>query len=55
MLPVEILEALRDVAQEVLDEEAGKDEQFATILASQRAFSEIYGYWKRMGFLPRDF
>jgi len=51
----EILLALRDVATEVLDEEADKDENFATILASQREFSEIYGYWKRMGYLPRDF
>jgi TRAP-type mannitol/chloroaromatic compound transport system substrate-binding protein len=55
MLPLEILEALRDVAEEVLDEEASKDEQFAKILASQREFSETFGYWKRMGFLPRDF
>jgi TRAP-type mannitol/chloroaromatic compound transport system substrate-binding protein len=54
-LPREMLEALRDVAQEVLDEEASKDEHFAKILASQRAFSETYGYWKRKGFLPRDF
>jgi len=54
-LPMDILEALREVAEEVLDEEAGKDEHFAKILASQRAFSESYGYWKRMGFLPRDF
>ena len=54
-LPLEMLEALRDVTQEVLDEEAGKDEHFAKILASQRAFSETYGYWKRKGFLPRDF
>ncbi len=51
----EILLALRDVATEVLDEEASKDENFATILASQREFSEIYGYWKRIGYLPRDF
>lgn len=51
----EILLALRDVATEVLDEEADKDENFATILASQREFSEIYGYWKRIGYLPRDF
>ncbi len=51
----EILLALRDVATEVLDEEADKDEDFATILASQREFSEIYGYWKRIGYLPRDF
>lgn len=54
-LPRDMLEALRDVATEVLDEEAQKDEHFARILASQRAFSETYGYWKRKGYLPRDF
>lgn len=54
-LPLEILEALRDIAHDVLDEEAAKDKHFAKILASQRAFSETYGYWKRIGFLPRDF
>lgn len=54
-LPVDILEELRRVAREVLDEEAAGDEHFASILASQRAFSESYGYWKRKGYLPRDF
>ena len=54
-LPMEILEELRVVAQEVLDEEASKDAHFAKILASQRKFSETYGYWKRKGYLPRDF
>ena len=49
------LEALREVATEVLDEEAARDEHFARILASQRAFSDTYGYWKRKGYLPRDF
>jgi len=55
ILPREILYALRDVATEVLDEEAGRDDNFARILASQRAFSDTYGYWKRTGYLPRDF
>ena len=54
-LPREMLEALRDVATEILDEEAAKNEWFATILASQREFSDTYGYWKRKGYLPRDF
>ncbi len=54
-LPVELLEQLREVAQEVLDEEAANDEHFARILASQREFSENYRYWKTKGYLPRDF
>jgi len=54
-LPMPLLEELRRVAIEVLDEEAAKDAHFAEILASQRAFSESYGYWKRKAYLPRDF
>jgi TRAP-type mannitol/chloroaromatic compound transport system substrate-binding protein len=54
-LPDEILQELRTVAIEVLDEEAEKDEQFARILQSQREFSAIYRHWKTKGYLPRDF
>ena len=54
-LPDEILLELRKVAVDVLDEEAANDEHFRRILESQRAFSESYGYWKRKGYLPRDF
>jgi TRAP-type mannitol/chloroaromatic compound transport system substrate-binding protein len=54
-LSPELLTELRRVANEVLDEEAANDEHFARILASQRAFSEVYGYWKRKAYLPRDF
>ena len=54
-LPDDILQELRKVAVEVLDEEAANDPHFARILESQRAFSETYGYWKRKGYLPRDF
>ena len=54
-LPVELLEELRKVAVEVLDEEAANDEHFARILESQRSFSENYGHWKRKAYLPRDF
>jgi TRAP-type mannitol/chloroaromatic compound transport system substrate-binding protein len=55
VLPTEILEQLRDVTQEVLDEEAAKDEHFAEILKSQREFSATYRYWKTKGYLPRSF
>lgn len=54
-LPLDVLETLRAEAKVVLDEEAAKDEHFARILQSQREFSETYGYWKRKGYLPRDF
>lgn len=55
VLPNEILEELRTITQQVLDEEAARDEHFATILKSQREFSEIYRYWKTKGYLPRSF
>jgi TRAP-type mannitol/chloroaromatic compound transport system substrate-binding protein len=54
-LPLDVLETLRAEAQVVLDEEADGDAHFARILRSQREFSETYGYWKRKGYLPRDF
>jgi TRAP-type mannitol/chloroaromatic compound transport system substrate-binding protein len=55
VLPMEILEELRTITQEVLDEEAARDEHFAKILASQREFSATYRYWKTKGYLPRSF
>lgn len=54
-LPDDILLELRRVSQEVLDEEAEKDEHFAEILQSQREFSATYNYWKTKGYLPRSF
>lgn len=54
-LPDALLQRLREVSIEVLDEEAARDEHFARILASQREFSANYGYWKRKAYLPRDF
>jgi TRAP-type mannitol/chloroaromatic compound transport system substrate-binding protein len=55
MLSTEILKELQAITQEVLDEEAGKDEHFAKILKSQREFSALYRYWKTKGYLPRSF
>ncbi|NBC33730.1 MAG: C4-dicarboxylate ABC transporter, partial [Alphaproteobacteria bacterium] len=54
-LPQEILYELYDVTQQVLEEEAAADEDFARVLESQRAFREDYNYWKTLGYLPRDF
>jgi TRAP-type mannitol/chloroaromatic compound transport system substrate-binding protein len=55
VLPTDILEELRAVTREVLDEEAANDEQFAAILRSQREFSATYRHWKTKGYLPRSF
>jgi len=55
ILSDEILEKLRSVTREVLDEEAAKDVDFAKILQSQREFSATYRYWKIRGYLPRSF
>ncbi len=54
-LPEPLLRELNRVSDEVLAEEADKNEAFATILASQRAFKESYQHWKRLAYLPRDF
>ena len=53
-LPLEILEALQEVTEQVLDEEAEKDPWFARVLQSQREFSETYNLWKRKAFLPPE-
>lgn len=54
-LPEPLLRQLRDVAEQVLDDEAAANEEFARILASQRAFRDSYEVWKRLAYLPRDF
>jgi TRAP-type mannitol/chloroaromatic compound transport system substrate-binding protein len=54
-LPEALLRELEAVSQDVLEEEAAKDADFAEILASQRAFRETYAHWKSRAYLPRDF
>ena len=54
-LPTEILRELERVTERVLEEEAAKDEDFATILRSQRAYRAEYAHWKALAYLPRDF
>jgi TRAP-type mannitol/chloroaromatic compound transport system substrate-binding protein len=51
----EILRKLQVTAQEVLQEEAGKDADFNTIYQSQLKFRETYQFWKKRAYLPRDF
>ena len=55
ILPEALLRELNRVADEILDEEAAKDKDFAEILASQRAFRNSYAQWKSRAYLPRDF
>jgi TRAP-type mannitol/chloroaromatic compound transport system substrate-binding protein len=50
----ELLDVLREVADQVLDAEAAADADFAAILASQRAFRRDYAVWRRIAYLPVD-
>jgi TRAP-type mannitol/chloroaromatic compound transport system substrate-binding protein len=54
-LPEPLLRELNRVSNDVLQEEANKNESFAKILASQRTFKQNYQHWKRLAYLPRDF
>ena len=53
--PDAILQELRAVTQEVLAEEAARDEDFARIWLSQKRFQAQYQHWKRNAYLRRDF
>lgn len=55
ILPEPLLRELQRVSEEVLEEEAARDADFALILASQRAFRAEYAQWKSRAYLPRDF
>ncbi|HEU0203669.1 MAG TPA: TRAP transporter substrate-binding protein [Burkholderiaceae bacterium] len=54
-LPEPLLRELSKANDDVLAEEAGKDEMFKKILSSQKAFSASYRPWKSLGYLPRSF
>lgn len=53
--PDAILRELKAVTEEVLQEEAENDEDFARIWASQKRFQASYQHWKRNAYLDRDF
>jgi TRAP-type mannitol/chloroaromatic compound transport system substrate-binding protein len=55
ILPEPLLRELNKVSDQILEEEANKDADFAEILASQRAFRAQYAEWKSRAYLPRDF
>lgn len=54
-LPEDLLRELNRVSDEVLEEEAAKNADFAAILQSQKSFETEYQHWKRLAYLPRDF
>ncbi len=54
-LPMELLRELERITETVMAEEAAKDDHFARIYASQKAFKEDYAHWKSRAYLPRDF
>jgi TRAP-type mannitol/chloroaromatic compound transport system substrate-binding protein len=51
----EILRQLEALTNEVLAEEAAKDQDFARIWESQKKFIKTYQNWKSHAYLPRDF
>jgi TRAP-type mannitol/chloroaromatic compound transport system substrate-binding protein len=54
-LPMDVLRELQRVTDQVLEEEASRDEDFRLILESQRRFRAEYALWKSRAYLPRDF
>jgi TRAP-type mannitol/chloroaromatic compound transport system substrate-binding protein len=54
-LPESLLRELQSVANDVINEEAANDADFAEILESQRRFRAEYQHWKSRAYLPRDF
>ena len=54
-LPEAILRELNRVTDEVMAEEARRDEDFRVIHNSQLDFRVQYALWKRFAYLPRDF
>lgn len=55
ILPEPLLRELNKVSDQILQEEAARDPDFAEILASQLAFRDQYAQWKSRAYLPRDF
>ncbi|MDP6264695.1 MAG: TRAP transporter substrate-binding protein [Pseudomonadales bacterium] len=51
----DILRQLEKLTNEVLQEEANKDEDFLRIWQSQKRFLATYQHWKSHAYLPRDF
>jgi TRAP-type mannitol/chloroaromatic compound transport system substrate-binding protein len=54
-LPDDVLRELQSLTEQVLEEEAAVDADFAEILRSQQRFRADYEHWKARAYLPRDF
>ncbi len=54
-LPDDVIQELKRVSMQVINEEAAKDADFKRVWESQQAFHNDYQIWKEWGYLPRDF
>ena len=54
-LPDDVIQELKRVAAEVMEEESAKDADFKRVWESQQAFHKQYQVWKEWGYLPRSF
>ncbi|MEP0617076.1 MAG: C4-dicarboxylate ABC transporter, partial [Marinobacter sp.] len=53
-IPRDVLLKLRDVTNEVLEEEASKDADFKRVYESQQEFMETYKVWDTRAYVPAD-
>lgn len=54
-LPEPVLRELQEATEQVLEQQAAANENFARVYESQQEFSETYQPWQELGYLPRDF
>jgi TRAP-type mannitol/chloroaromatic compound transport system substrate-binding protein len=53
-IPLDILNELKAVTEDVLAEEAANDEDFKRVYESQQAFQETYAVWDSRAYLPTE-
>lgn len=51
----QLLQDLKGLTNDVMQEQAGKDADFKRVYESQQAFMQEYKSWKKLAYLPRDF
>lgn len=51
----QLLTKLKQLTDEVMQEQSAKDADFKRVYQSQQAFMQEYKSWKRLAYLPRDF
>ncbi|MDX1607458.1 MAG: hypothetical protein R3202_14800, partial [Candidatus Competibacterales bacterium] len=54
LIPTEVLERLKQVTNEVLEEEAARDEDFKRVWESQKEFLGTYTIWDKRAYLPSE-